>query len=474
MKKLLMMLLLLVVGAGNSVFAQTAVTVGNKVTDASSLVSGNAYLIKYTSMTGTPYIYDAGTSTPLQAPSTQNAATKACAFYFLSDGNGAFKLENAYTGCYWPAPTGNQRLYPTTAANAGSWAISISSGTATMTCTNGGTTYGLDRLTPDVVGWSSRKTVEIYEISAADLSTAAVFTEFSDKDINVSATAATSLTTGTWYVMKNVGRNVYAYEKTDVHKLYNQSAAPSGSATDNAKFLVRLLNGSDGKYYIQNGLGNFFGAIPQNTAVPTTALIEEQISISQIGDNAGYFFLRGTTDSRILDCQDPGYPVVGWGTDAPSATNSNAAWQFFPVELVDAWVPAIDEVYTINNTNSNRGAMMYNGSSSYVWSSGKSGTFSATDPNCQWVLVPTGITKQYYLYNVGAGKFAIPSATSSTASWIFSSDAVAVTFITQNDGTKKIYFSRSSLDLTSKTMHSPRTRPSVLPDQALGLTEKAQ
>ena len=439
-KQLLSLLFLLTLGGIMNVsLAQNAVTVGSKVTDASSIVSGNAYLIKYTSMTGTPYIYDAGTTTPLQAPSVQNSPTKACAFYFISDGNGAYKLQNAYTGNYWPAPTGNARLYPTTAANAGSWAVSISNGAATLTCTNGATTYGLDRLTPDVVGWSSRKTVEIYEVSAADLSTAAAFTEFTDKDINVSATAATSLTPGTWYVMKNIGRNVYAYEKTDAHKLYNQSAAPAGSAADNAKFLVRLLNGSDGKYYIQNGLGNFFGAIPENTAVPTTALIEEQISISQIGDNAGYFYLRGTTDSRILDCQDPGYPVVGWGTDAPSATNSNAAWQFFPIELVESWVPAIDEVYTINNTNSNRGALIYNPENpKYVWSSGKSGTFDATAANSQWVIIPSGTAKQYYLYNVGAGKFAIPSATSSTASWIFSSDAVAVTFITQNDGTKKI------------------------------------
>ncbi len=443
LKPLLSLLFLLTLGGIMNVsLAQTAVTVGSKVTDASSIVSGNAYLIKYTSMTGTPYIYDAGTTTPLQAPSAQNAATKACAFYFISDGNGAYKLQNAYTGNYWPAPTGNARLYPTTAANAGSWAVSISNGAATLTCTNGGTTYGLDRLTPDVVGWSSRKTVEIYEVNAADLSTAAAFTEFTDKDINVSATAATSLTPGTWYVMKNIGRNVYAYEKTDAHKLYNQSAAPAGSAADNAKFLVRLLNGSDGKYYIQNGLGNFFGAIPENTAVPTTALIEEQISISQIGDNAGYFYLRGTTDSRILDCQDPGYPVVGWGTDAPSATNSNAAWQFFPIELVESWVPAIDEVYTINNTNSNRGALIYKSDANpnYVWSSGKGGTFDATNANSQWVIIPSGTAKQYYLYNVGAGKFAIPTGIASGAGypWIFSDDAVAVVFENQSNGTKKI------------------------------------
>ena len=453
LKPLLSLLFLLTLGEIMNVsLAQTAVTVGSKVTDASSIVSGNAYLIKYTSMTGTPYIYDAGTTTPLQAPSAQNAATKACAFYFISDGNGAYKLQNAYTGNYWPAPTSNARLYPTTAANAGSWAVSISNGAATLTCTNGGTTYGLDRLTPDVVGWSSRKTVEIYEVSAADLSTAAAFTEFTDKDINVSATAATSLTPGTWYVMKNIGRNVYAYEKTDAHKLYNQSAAPAGSAADNAKFLVRLLNGSDGKYYIQNGLGNFFGAIPENTAVPTTALIEEQISISQIGDNAGYFYLRGTTDSRILDCQDPGYPVVGWGTNAPSATNSNAAWQFFPIELVESWAPAIDEVYTINNTNSNRGALIYNSDNpKYVWSSGKSGTFDATAANSQWVIIPTGTAKQYYLYNVGAGKFAIPTGIASGAGypWIFSDDAVAVIFENQSNGTKKIKMANNPVSGTN-------------------------
>ena len=437
LKTLLTSLFLLILGAATQLNAQTTVTVGSKVTDAISLVSGKAYLIKYTSMTGTPYIYDAGTTTPLQAPSVQNAATKACAFYFISDGNGAYKLENAYTGNYWPAPTGNQRLYPTTAANAGSWAISISSGTATLTCTNGGTTYGLDRLTPDVVGWNSRKTVEIYEIeSASTLATAASYSDFADKDISVSTSEAASISEGQWYVMKNRGRNGYAYENSGSMK--NQGAAPAGSATDNAKFLVRFLNAGDGKYYLQNGLSNFWGVVPQNTAVPATALGTEKYTIGKINSTDGHFYLTSETNSIVLDCQENGYPVVGWGTSIPTSTGGNNDWAFYPVEFVDSWIPTISEVYTINNTNDGRGAMMYNGSSSYVWSSGKSGTFSATDPNCQWVLVPTGTARQYYLYNVGAGKFAIPSATSSTASWIFSSDAVAVTFITQNDGTKKI------------------------------------
>ena len=431
-------LLLLAVGTTATLFAQTAVNVGNQVTDAASLVSGQAYLIKYTSMTGTPYIYDAGTSTPLQAPSTQNTPNTACVFYFISDGNGAFKIENAYTGCYWPAPTGNQRMYPTTAANAGSWAISIASGSATLTCTNGGTTYGLDRLTPDVVGWSSRKTVEIYTVEAPDLATTSSYSDFSGKDINVSSTEAANISEGQWYVMKNRGRNGYAFENSG--SLKNQAAAPAGSATDNAQFLVRFLSAGNGQYYIQNGLGNYFGAIPQNTAVPTTAIGTEKYTFGKINSTDGHFYFTSETSNIVLDCQENGYPVVGWETSIPTSTGGNNDWAFYPVEFVESWVPTVSEVYTINNTNANRGALIYNpdASTKYVWSSGKSGTFDASNVNSQWVIYPTGTEGQYYLYNVGAGKFAIPTSTASTASWIFSSDAVAVELIAQTDGTKKI------------------------------------
>ena len=51
LKTLLTSLFLLVLGASTQLNAQTEVTVGSKVTDVSSLVSGNAYLIKYTRVT---------------------------------------------------------------------------------------------------------------------------------------------------------------------------------------------------------------------------------------------------------------------------------------------------------------------------------------------------------------------------------------------------------------------------------------
>ncbi len=447
--KIMCVLLSMLMGMISLASAQTAVTVGSKVASADELVSGTPYLIKYASMTGTPYItegVDGSIGAFYSAPNSQNSPTTASVFYFLSDGSN-WKIENAFTGNYWPTPASNGTLVPTTAANAGSWAISISNGTATLTCNN----FGLDRLgNPNrVVSWSSRKPVEIYTIaSASTLSTAATYPEFSGNDIVVSSTEAASLSEGQWYVMKNRGRNGYAYETSGSMK--NQGAQPSGSATSEAKSLVRLLAAGNGKYYIQTGLGNFFGVIPQNTAVPTTALGTESMTIGKINNTNGHFYIQGASNSIVLDCQENGNPVVGWGTSVPTSTGGNNDWAFYPVTFDVSWIPAISEVYTINNTNANRGALMYapSQSTSFVWSSGKnSQTFDATSANCQWVICPTGTTGQYYLYNVGAGKFAIPATggTYNGYNWIFSSSAVAVNLVSQSDGTYKIHTASGSI-----------------------------
>lgn len=104
--------------------------------------------------------------------------------------------------------------------------------------------------------------------------------------------------------------------------------------------------------------------------------------------------------------------------------------------------PTASDIYTLNNTNSYRGALIYNPgqSTKWVWSSGKSGTFNATSANSQWILMPTGTDGQYYLYNVGAQKFAIPvtGGTYTGYSWAFSSDAAALTLNQQADGTYKL------------------------------------
>lgn len=438
-KKMISALLLLAVGTTATLFAQTAVTVGNQVTDESNIVSGKAYLLQHQGNgTYTPWLEDAGTF--YNCPNSAGNCNLAAVWYLIDNGDDTWKIENAYTGKYWPKPTGNANLVGTDAASAGSWALNFSDGVAAPTC-NG---YKLNRSTPYLVGWNSGSgsvtQVKIYEVTASTLATAATYSAFTDKDISVSATEAASISEGQWYVMKNRGRNGYAFENSG--SLKNQAAAPAGSATDNAQFLVRLLSAGNGQYYIQNGLGNYFGAIPQNTAVPTTAIGTEKYTFGKINSTDGHFYFTSETSNIVLDCQNNGYPVVGWGTSIPTSTGGNNDWAFYPVEFVESWVPTVSEVYTINNTNANRGALIYNpdASTKYVWSSGKSGTFDATQANSQWVIIPTGTAKQYYLYNVGAGKFAIPTniAQGADYAWVFSDNAVAVICETQGDGTKKI------------------------------------
>ena len=447
-KKLFFTLLLLVVGASVNLFAQTAVTVGDQVTDKSNIVSGKAYLLRWDGLTGTPYVLDNGGDNYGMA--NNNTATQAAVYYLINDGNGGYKIENAYTGKYWPTPSSNgQYIAPTTAANAGTWTIAASATANRFTFTCSG--YHTNRSSSKLVAHTTDSPVSIYEVTASTLATAATYSAFVDKDINVSATEAASISEGQWYVMKNRGRNGYAFENSG--SMRNQGTVPSGLATDNAKFLVRFLNAGNGKYYLQNGLGNYWGVIPQNTAVPATALGTEKYTIGKINSTNGHFYLTSETNGIVLDCQENGYPVVGWGTSIPTSTGGNNDWAFFPVEFVEAWNPAIDEVYTINNTNAYRGALIYNpdASTKYVWSSGKGGTFNASQANCQWVIIPSGISNQFYLYNVGAGKFAIPSGIANGAGspWIFSDNAVAVIFETQGNGTKKIKMANNPVSGTN-------------------------
>ena len=139
------------------------------------------------------------------------------------------------------------------------------------------------------------------------------------------------------------------FENTSDHKLKHTQAKPSGSATDNANYLVRLLRAKDGKYYVQNGLGNYMGTIAASTNVPTTAVGTEAVTIAKISNTDGHFYLQGTTNNSILDANDftAGDPatVVGWGTSAPTTTGGNNDWAFYPVELVTHE----DKFYRIRN-----------------------------------------------------------------------------------------------------------------------------
>lgn len=412
----------------------TAVPVGTQVTDASAIDAAKPYVLQYVG-NNAAYVQDATTSYNVNV---SNASLRSSLFYF-SNATGSGTLRNLQTGRYFPAVSTTNYLASADSSNAGSFYLNMSDGQ--IIPTDASTSYYMSRSSNKLQGWASNSNSN-FKIYSVGHSTTAL-SSFTNLDMTVSSEAATSLSVGTWYVMYNRGRSGYLYENTSTGTLSNTSTAPSGDAPTHANYLVRIVHSTtEGKYYLQNGLGNYFAAFPDNTAVSTSAFASEDVSIGTIASTAGHFYLTSSTNGIVLDCQQNGNPVVGYGTTIPTSVGGNNDWAFYPVTLDASWTPTASEVYTVNNTNTDRGALMYypTGSEKYIWSSGKSGTFDETDANCQWVFYPTGTDDQYYLYNVGAGKFAVPSgvAQSSANSWYFSPDAVAVTLENNGDGTYKI------------------------------------
>ena len=165
--------------------------------------------------------------------------------------------------------------------------------------------------------------------------------ELEGKLLTMSTTAASSLTTGLWYVMYNRGNGRgYLWENAGSHTLFNTATAPTNSAATNAKYLVRLEDATDGKFFLQTGFGNYFGKIQQSTNVPVTANPTEAITVAKINGTNGHFYLQ-SSEGLILDANDYSLgdskaTVVGWGSSVPTSTGGNNDWAFYPIELSDA------------------------------------------------------------------------------------------------------------------------------------------
>ena len=263
--------------------------------------------------------------------------------------------------------------------------------------------------------------------------------------IKIASSAADNLATEQWYVMFDRGAgHGYLYEN-ESNKLYNTNTEPGLVRADYARYLVRLSDAGSGKYYIETGYGNYLKAISNASTVETgSASAKESFTISKIASTDGHFYVQGS-NSVVLDANNTSSgdaTVVGYGTTVPTSIGGNNDWAFYPVELVD-FRPTRSQIFTLNNTNSSRGALMSAPSQSekWVWSSGEnSQTFNASDANCQWIIVPAESEGQYYLYNVGKQKFVVPTVSGSYGgfSWMFSSDAVPVCLYLQSDGTFKM------------------------------------
>jgi len=172
---------------------------------------------------------------------------------------------------------------------------------------------------------------EVNELSSTALD------ELDGLNMSVLGVAADDLATGQWYVMfdrgTSSGNHGYLYENVSSHTLYNTATVPSGTAEANAKYLVRLIDAGDGKYYIQNGFGNYFWTFKSSTKVEVSAYQLEKVTIAKINGTDGHFYLC-TSNNVILDANAITYgdaTIVGYGTDVPTSTGGNNDWTFYPV-----------------------------------------------------------------------------------------------------------------------------------------------
>nr|MCR5821189.1 hypothetical protein [Bacteroidaceae bacterium] len=239
-------------------------------------------------------------------------------------------------------------------------------------------------------------------------------------------TSESSLVSGTEYLVYYVGNGASGYMK-DTGSAYT---GKSDDSPTEAAVYVFTSNG-DGTWTVQNKYTSKYWGTPTdaaNTYIGSTT--------------AGSWALNFQSGGNIApSCNGYSWNRSGSNVHPWSAGTANVnQFKIYAVEEITTITATASEVYTINNTD--RGALIYNpeASTTYVWSSGKSGTFGASAANSQWVLYPTGTDGVYYLYNVGADKFAIPTGIAQSASnaWVFSDNAVPVTFIKQSDDTYKI------------------------------------
>ena len=523
------MLLLMIIGVVG-VKAQVAVTVGDQVTDVNNIVSGKAYVLQSQAAgTGTlPYINDNGTNYDIPM---SNACNESSVYYFISNGDGTWKIKNYYTNHFWGVPIYDQALASVAdEASAGAWSLNFSNGIAYPSAPDAeNTVRGLDRSSNKLWGYTTgtggTKQVKIYEIGPTE------------KGLN----KPIDIVSG-WYLIKWVDTNSDTntnYSDADVNGKFIKNYAQDVTVNSNnySLYLDNAPTGTDGialslVYFEKEGsesgrgvdgyLRSANGHYVRQTGIASNSKTEKNYIIYRSSSTPNYSVITsGYTGNRysLIPCGKDATPYIGqtvlnifpvaqfysvdfslygiqpWsvefdgGEDAqvtytgsniyglksvynggtlfftngvtPSASDFTAPtqWGFSPDIEVDATnhivkVTYIDihKVYTINNTNANRGALIYNPENpKYVWSSGKSGTFDATNANSQWVIIPTGTTGQFYLYNVGAGKFAIPTgiAQSASNSWVFSDNAVAVIFENQNDGTKKIKMANNPVSGTN-------------------------
>jgi len=292
------------------------------------------------------YVTSAGTKTGLVSTETSTPTnTMQWQFVERSGESETFDIINLNDKSYInpsSASNGAQLLTSSSQPSAGWKAQAVGndglyiiySGSAQLHLANWGNSY-------KILNWGGGSNTSddgcLFAINEVNELSSTALEELEGLQISVSSTAADDLEAGQWYVMFDRGAyHGYLYENVSSHTLYNTNTAPSGTATDNAKYLVRLEEApGDDHYYLQDGFGNYFWDIQNSTAVATTGYAVSRIKVAKINGTDGHFYLQCANSNVVLDANDTYYgdaTVVGYGTTV-TAIGGNNDWAFYPVTL---------------------------------------------------------------------------------------------------------------------------------------------
>lgn len=155
--------------------------------------------------------------------------------------------------------------------------------------------------------------------------------------VTVGTTPVTEIIPDTqWYVMYNVGRSCHPYTRGKAKTIMNTCYLPVNDAPEvAAPHIVRFVTSTKSTkpgYFIQCGEGFYFGSLEQGSNKGTTTTQTCNYSFGTI--KPGYFYIHDEKNDLIMDSNDAGAEMVGYGNTRPTDTISNASWQFYPVEFV--------------------------------------------------------------------------------------------------------------------------------------------
>lgn len=274
--KFLLNVFLAVFVANNTVCAQELQR-GNQILTEDDVVSGKPYLLYYVGNGNSCYVK--AKADYFKAEWGDNTVSDEAIFLFHNIGEAQWQIQSWNTGSFFPVPTKSiTGFVPAVAAEAGVWALNfLTNGNMAPSGYNStiGQTFSLNRANSNGVyylhGWDQGTGVpnqlRIYDIVHSTTAN----TDFDGKEVNVSSSVSTP-TIGQWYVIKKNG----SYFTDSEADGYISNVVPRGFATARAKYLVRLVDAGDGRYFVETGYGNylFTGNVTTRVAATTYSLDE--------------------------------------------------------------------------------------------------------------------------------------------------------------------------------------------------------